>query len=162
MKKKLFVFFLIIGAISALYPFMVLAQDGTDQPDVGDLEDKIAKYEKKLSELQGQEKTLSREIEYMDGQINLTQLRIQNSIAKIASMARQIEKLAVDIDDIKNRIVKLEGSIDYQKKVLSTRLRTRYKTQESSPVLVFFQGLGCTINTPWVSAASIAKLTLPI
>ena len=115
-------------------------EEKSDYEEIDDLEDKINKYEDKVSELQGRAKTLSNEIEYMNSQVNLTELRIQSSIQKIAKTEKDIIELGEDIDDMKTRIGKLEQAINYQKQVLSSRLRERYKSGESSQFFVLFGG----------------------
>lgn len=115
---------------------IALAQDVCD--NLEECQEKIGEYTKKIAESKSKAKTLANEIETMNNQINLTQLQIHNSIAKIAKTEKDIVKLADNIEDIKGRLTKLEGSIDYQKKVLDARLRARYKIQESSPIIVLF------------------------
>ncbi len=118
--------------------FVVLGEDSLNQDDVEELEDKIEQYEEKLEEIKGRAKTLSNEIEYMNSQISLTEIRIQSSISKISTTEKEIEKLAGDIDDLKTRILKLEKSIDHQKDVLNARMRERYKSREDTPMVVLF------------------------
>jgi len=106
--------------------------------DPGELIDKIEKYEEKIQDLQGDAKTLQNEISYMDNQISLTELRIQESTYKISQTQEKIQDLAEDIDDLRLRIEKLEGAIDYQTEVLSARMRERYKSKDSSAIMVLF------------------------
>ena len=47
------------------------------------LQDIIKACEDKIQSLQGTAKTLQREIEYINSQVSLTELRIQNSISEI-------------------------------------------------------------------------------
>ena len=116
----------------------VLGQDTINKDEVEELEEKIEKYEEKIDELQGRAKTLANEIEYMNSQISLTELKIQNSVAKIRKTEEEIRKLAGDIEDLKVRILKLEKSIDYQKEVLSARIRERYKSRDENAMVVLF------------------------
>ncbi|HLB51910.1 hypothetical protein A3F07_02070 [candidate division WWE3 bacterium RIFCSPHIGHO2_12_FULL_38_15] len=103
-----------------------------------ELQEIINKCEDELDNLQEQEKTLSGEIAYFDNQINLTLLRIQNSVQKISEKEDQINELAGNIEDLGIRIDKLKISIDYQQKVLDQRIRERYKTVETSPFIIIF------------------------
>ncbi|MBN1162911.1 peptidoglycan DD-metalloendopeptidase family protein [Patescibacteria group bacterium] len=112
----------------------VWAEDDVDE-EIDDLQDKIEKYEKKIVELQGRAKTLANEIEYMDSQINLTELRIRDSISKIVQKEQKIKELTGDINNLSERIDKLQSSIDYQTGVLQARLRERYMSQEDSPLV---------------------------
>lgn len=133
MKKFIFILLPLILAVFVLTTFAEDVCDGEE-----DCNDKINSWTKKVNELNAREKSLANEIAYMDGQVNLTQLRIQNSIAKIVKTTKDIEKLAGNIEEIKGRLTKLEGSIEYQKTILDARLRSRYKIQESSPIMVLF------------------------
>jgi peptidoglycan hydrolase CwlO-like protein len=140
---------LIIALIALTFPIILpistLAKDTTTENDVEnkeeeieDLQDKIDEYEEKLEEIQGKAKTLNSELESMNHQINVAQLKIQNSNAKIRKTEEKIEELGSDIEDLKSRISRLEDSIDYQKVVLSSRMRERYKSKNESPLLLIF------------------------
>jgi len=102
------------------------------------LQDIIKACEDKIQSLQGTAKTLQREIEYINSQVSLTELRIQNSISEINKKTKQIEKLSSDIDDLKVRIRRLEESISFQEEILGKRLRARYKSKETSPIIIIF------------------------
>ncbi len=129
----------VLPLIFFLIPIVtVLGQDTVNKDEVEELEEKIEKYEAKINDLQGRAKTLANEIEYMNSQISLTELKIQNSIAKISKTEKEIQKLAGDIEDLKARILKLEKSIDYQKDVLSARIRERYKSRDENTMVVLF------------------------
>jgi peptidoglycan hydrolase CwlO-like protein len=133
--KKFWIFFIFFAL---LLPMGVTHAQEEVCSNEDECQKKINEYTRKLSDAQSKAKTLANEIENMNTQINLTQLRIQNSVAKIASTQKDIEKLASNIEDIKGRLGKLQTSIDYQKKVLDSRMRSRYKIQESSPIIVLF------------------------
>jgi len=135
--KALLVTSLFLTLIAFLVvPSFVFAQD--DEDDIDDLQEKIEKYEKKLSDLSKREKSLSTEIQTMTDQVSLTELRIANSTAKITKKTEEIIKLAGDITDLKGRIGKLQENIELQQKVLNARLRERYKSGETSPIIIFF------------------------
>ncbi len=143
MNKKLLITLLLI-------PFMLFSVAGNvivsaedepvdeDQEKVEDLLDDIKKYEEKIDKLQGDANTLSREIESFNTQINLTQLKIQNSINKIAETEKKIARLSGDIDKLKDRISIIIERIEYQEDVLKERIRERYKTRETSPMMIIF------------------------
>jgi peptidoglycan hydrolase CwlO-like protein len=109
-----------------------------DSVNTNDLQNKIEQYEKKINSLQNREKSLAGEIDYMDTQIGLTELRIQSSVAQISETQEQIKKLETEIDDLKNRIEHLEDSISYQRDLLSNRSRERYKSGLDSPFIMLF------------------------
>ena len=149
MKVKLILsILLILLTLTVFFHFSVVAQENSaesNQDKISDLEDEIKKYEEKLEKLQNREESLAKEIEYADGQIYLTELRIQSSIANLRVKEAQILKLAGDIEDLRVRIEKLEKSIDYQEMLLGQRMRARYKNYESSPIMVVFGA--STLNT---------------
>lgn len=139
--KSILSLLLILLTLTVFFHFSVVAQESSaesDQDKISDLEDEIKKYEEKLEKLQNREESLAKEIEYADGQIYLTELRIQSSIANLRVKEAQILKLAGDIEDLRVRIEKLEKSIDYQEMLLGQRMRARYKNYESSPIMVVF------------------------
>ncbi len=144
MRKLLLIFF-----ISSLFLVayktgtFVYAEDSTtateeDAEKIEDLEKKIEEYEKKIKNLQGQAQTLSREIETANTQIEITGLKIQNSINNIAKTEREIGELSGKLNDLSERIKLLVKRIEYQQDVLKERIRERYKTRETSPVMVLF------------------------
>lgn len=152
-KKHLLVLLLLLVVTSISTPFLgstTYAEESQeseekdkeenkdDQDEIDDIQEKIEEYEKKIQELQGKANSLSSEIEYMNSQIRVVELKIQNSINKISSTEKKIAELGSDIEDLKSRIVKLENSIDYQKKVLSLRMRERYKTKGDTPLMLVF------------------------
>jgi len=143
MNKKLLITLLLIPLVlfSVAGNAIVNAEDepvDEAQEKVEDLLDDIKKYEDKIDGLQGEANTLSREIESFNTQINLTQLKIQNSINKIAATEKKITELAGDIDKLKDRIGIIIERIEYQEDVLKERIRERYKTRETSPMMILF------------------------
>lgn len=103
-----------------------------------EVKEKIKEYEEKLNELESEEQSLKSEISYADGQIVLTELRIEDTINEISKKTKKIEKLVEDIADLSTRIVRLEETVDFQKSVLNERLRARYKINKVSPIVMFF------------------------
>lgn len=134
MKKfiLLFLFFILLARI------VVAVELEVDEDKVDDLQDRIEKYEKKITQLQGTAKSLANEIENVNAQISLTELRIQNSIRNIAKKEQEIARLSGDIEALKERIEKLVERIEYQNDILKKRIRERYKTRESSSFIVLF------------------------
>ena len=80
-----------VAKFLVLFVITTFAKDICDGVD--DCNDKIEELTKKVNELSNKGKSLAGEIAYMDSQVNLTQLRIQNSIAKIAKTTKDIERL---------------------------------------------------------------------
>ena len=75
MVKKIIIFIVLFFLVI----FSVRAQDKSD------LEKQISEYQTKLQQLKQQKNTLSSQIEYMDTQIYLTALQINQTEQKIAS-----------------------------------------------------------------------------
>lgn len=102
----------------------------TGVPSVSDIGDCASKnlspsdcvnyYQSKISDTQGQEKTLSSQITAMDNQINLTQ-------ARIASTKIQIAGLNDDIETTSTKIATIEGSLSGLTKVLLDHIVATYK-----------------------------------
>jgi len=136
MKLKTLLLIFLFSVLIAPIPSMFVFAD--EEEEIEDLQEKIEEYEEKINELQDRADTLQNEIEYMDSQINLTELKIQNSIYNINATQIEIEKLEDDIGNLVIRIEKLEDSIEYQKKILASRMRERYKIKEDSPIFIIF------------------------
>jgi len=136
MLKRSLLLFSLIGMMCLSIVSSVYADETTDA--LNDLQKKIDEYSKKVTDLKSRANTLQNEVEYMDSQINLTELRIQESQDKISQKENQIKKLTVEIDDLKVRISKLADSIEYQRMLLNSRLRERYKSRETNPILIVF------------------------
>jgi len=115
----------------------ILVHAVVNQDELDKKQEEIDKYEKKISELKNKENTLANEIEYVNDQIYLSELKIQNSVAKIEKTTADIEKLDGDIESLKGRIDKLIISIDYQQKILGSRMRESYKSRDESMVILF-------------------------
>ena len=137
-------FFLVIAVIFAfLLPFNIpsFAQEeisDEDEEEIQDIQEKIEKYEKKISDLRGKANTLQNEIDYMDSQIGLTQLKIQSSIANIVKTEDRIKELSEGIENLGIRIDKLVKSIEYQEMILGSRMRERYKDRGNSMLMLLF------------------------
>lgn len=134
MLRKL-IFLLSIVFLVSIHAGSVFADDCED---LDDPDKRVTACEKKLDQLSQQRNTLSGEIAYFNTQISLTQSKIQSTIAEIAKRTELLNKLVGDIENLSIRIEKLSDSIVYQTKVLQERLRERYKSGESSPVIVLF------------------------
>jgi peptidoglycan hydrolase CwlO-like protein len=115
----------------------VFAQSTVNQEVIDETQQDIEKYEKKIADLQNKEKTLANEIQYVNDQIYLSELKIQSSNTKIEKTKNEIAKISGDINDLKSRIDKLVVSIEYQQKILQSRMRESYKSKDDSMVLLF-------------------------
>lgn len=128
-----FTLFLLLSIIILRSSLVVYAQDSLE-----DIQEKIKEYSQKVSQLNSKVGTLKSDLEYMSAQINLTEFRIKDSETNIIKTQDKIFKLTKEIEDIKNRILKLSDSIIYQKELLNNRIRERYKIKDISPFLAFF------------------------
>jgi len=140
-RRRFLPFFLISLTLIGFLPVNIAYADDDKKEeslDIDKLEDKIKKYEKKLEELEKEGRSLQNEIDYANGQIYLTELRIQNATHEIAEKETQIDKLSSDIEDLKDRIFRLEDSITYQSKILSARKRSQEKIVATTPSEVEF------------------------
>jgi len=105
----------------------------TDTAAIKELIEEIAELEKTVADLGSKRNSLQKEIEYANSQIQLTQLRIQNTINQIAVKTEKIAKLGEDIVNLANRIDKMVASIAYQENILAQRKRSYYKMEEATP-----------------------------
>jgi peptidoglycan hydrolase CwlO-like protein len=135
MPKRLLILTLFIVSVALGVAMPGFAQEDTAADA---LKDKIAELEQKLKNLAGVEQSLSKEIGYLDAQIDLTELRIQQSNTEIVRRNTQIKKLEEDMDDLGERIVKMSSTIDFQNEILAKRSRARYESAETSPLYVIF------------------------
>jgi len=105
----------------------------TQQSNIGDCatehlnaNDCVTYYQNKLTDAQGQEKTLSSQINLMDSQIKLTEARIE-------ATKEQILSLEEDIDTAKNKISGLESSFADLTKILVNRMIAGYEVGSQNP-----------------------------
>lgn len=122
MKTIKFLILLTLTLSLCIVTSAVMAQNNQQADDI---EKKIIEYQNKLSELGQQKNTLSSQIQYMDTQIYLTNLRIQDSERKIISTGKEIDLLG-------SRIEGLDQSLDYISKLLLDKIVQTYKQREIS------------------------------
>ncbi|HEX7456734.1 MAG TPA: peptidoglycan DD-metalloendopeptidase family protein [Candidatus Nanoarchaeia archaeon] len=100
---------------------------------IDDLNANLRKQEelrKKIADAQAREKSLSSEIVYLDNQINLTQLEIEEAQTRLA-------QLSVDIDEVTDKLGQTRQDLDYSQTVADSRLRAIYKQGFVGPVDTF-------------------------
>jgi len=105
------------------------------------LRDNAAKQQEllaKIADLNQQALTLQNQIAYMDNQIYLTALRIEESITLIAEKEQEITILTGEIGDLAYRIDRLGGALEFQRGVLGQRARERYKRSRLTAFELFF------------------------
>lgn len=137
MFKRTFYIITLIVILASAFTAYSFAEDDVDEAQKK-INEKIVEYTKKIEQLQNRSDSLADEIEYMDSQMSLTELRIQNSLANITKKQYEIDNLTKEIDNLSTRIGKLAESIVYQTGLLNTRTRERYKTLDLNPFVVIF------------------------
>lgn len=101
----------------------------------GDLSDKIKEYEKKIGELQGEQRTLSAAIAYLDNKIKLTTTQIFVTEEELKILGEEISKLSVKIGILDQSLVDVS-------EILSSRIQETYKRSLINPVYFFFSSKG--------------------
>lgn len=143
-KKKFFVALILSVFISFLFSSNIflkkvaLAEEICDKYPTEELKQKcvdieaqIKQYEQKLNDAKAKETTIKENIDYLDNQIYLSKLRITESEIII-------EKRKQDIENLINKIIILEDSLDKNTKLFLKRINLSYKQGNISPFMVFF------------------------
>lgn len=119
--KILKTLFIILTFISLLF----VVHNNVNSQVCGDLnqEECIRKYTQKRDDETSKKNTLSAEIDYMDTQIYLTTLRIQQTEQQIADTEAEIETLG-------GRIEGVNSSLDYLTKLLFNKIKEGYKRRD--------------------------------
>jgi len=113
----------------------VYAVENCSDGDVQCFDKRIEEYKQKITDLQGQQKTLSSTIKYLEAKSYLTEGEIRRTQLDIASLEKEIEVLS-------NRIGGLEISLKRLSEILITRIQEGYKRRAHEPVLLFFSSQG--------------------
>ena len=140
-----FLFLLILTPLFTIPALTPVYGDDDDNPleEIGDLQEKIREYEDKIAGLRAQETTLANEINYLENQVYLTELRIEEARANITEKEAELVVLRDDIDDLIVRIDQLEGAIEDKETAIISRIRRRYKAR-ISPLEIFLGGQSFT------------------
>lgn len=85
-----------------------------------------AELQKKITEAQKQERTLSEQITYMSNQIQLTQLRIEETKDKIIKLEQDIDRLSHKIENLEDSLTQISG-------ILLNRIEETYKRGSVQP-----------------------------
>lgn len=119
MKKFFLILLVLIGLLVSPFAF---AQTIQEQYQAKQKE--IEELEKKIVELEHQEKTLSSQISYMETQIKLTSLKISQTEEQIRVLSEKISRLEVSLDSLAQ--------------VLDRRIVATYKKGSIDPLSLFF------------------------
>ncbi|MDH5533191.1 MAG: hypothetical protein OEX81_02050 [Candidatus Pacebacteria bacterium] len=95
------------------------------------IEEKTSCWVEKIEEAQSSAITLKSTINILNGQINVLQLQIDQSLSEITSLEKEIIELT-------DRIEGLNYSLDKLTSVLVERVAEQYKRTYTNPILVFF------------------------
>ena len=135
LKRFLLILFagLVIVAVPGAFVggriFGVLGAEEKSQPNdssgslIDDLNTNLKKQEelrKKIADAQAKEKSLSNEIAYLNNQISLTELEIEETQTRLV-------QLSGDIEVVSGKLVSTKEDLEYSQEVADLRLRTIYK-----------------------------------
>lgn len=130
LSLSLFVLFIWLFA-----SYVVSAQNTTPSPtpttdpvvsaEAAKLENKIAEYQKKLEETRAQRNTLASQLDYLDTQTYVTQLRITDTENKIGIVEKETEIISGRIDS-------LDEKLDKQWRMFLATAYTSYKQKTAS------------------------------
>jgi len=131
------IFFLFLVHSSSLLTAIHADNDPCQQStyDSVGCQNQINNYQKQLDAARGQEKTLQSQLDFIDAQTKITELKIQNA-------SFQIQKLNSEITDLSGRIDRLSTSVDSLTKVLLDRIVRTYKYSNISPLDLLFSSNG--------------------
>lgn len=134
--KKILIGFLSATIILFGMTQFVLAQSlDENTKQLEDVQKQIDETQKKLDETKSQEKTLQNQLNYIDGQTKLTELKIDQA-------KYQLVKLGKEISDLSDRIDKLSATVDSVSNILLTRITQTYKYGNYSSIDLFFSSRG--------------------
>lgn len=133
MKKLLFkiIFFLLILLfLTSFYP--IKADELSDhQERLKKISEERIKLEKQLEEAKEQEINLTNQINYMDNQIRLTEVKIEEAKEKLKKLTEEINILTIKIE-------KLEETLDKLSEVLLARIEETYRSGKIEPWQLLF------------------------
>ncbi|OGY25094.1 MAG: hypothetical protein A2134_01995 [Candidatus Woykebacteria bacterium RBG_16_39_9b] len=142
LKRILLIFIILVIAVN-INPVTILSHNGYPQiPETGGLsfsdyqkklEENIRRQDdlrRKIAETQSQERTLAYQITYIENQINLRELEIEETETRIAQLKDNIGVLS-------GKLKNVEQDLNYLTSVSNERLRTIYMESYKQPLDVF-------------------------
>lgn len=139
--KKILLFAASFLFLLAVFKFQLLAVDcprneeeleGKSLQDLVDIEEAC---QKKIENLQGQQKTLASAIGFLNNKVQLT-------ITQITTTEEQLKILVKEIADLSVKINILDSSITDVSAILTSRIEATYKRERIKPVYLFFVSQG--------------------
>ena len=127
---KRYIFVILLTLITILSPnafaySVSVSSSGSELPHgslIDQLNENLRKQEelrRKLSDAQAKEKTLASEISYLENQIELTKLKIEET-------ENRLEQLVGDIGTVSGKLEETKNNLDFSTEVANTRLRQLY------------------------------------
>lgn len=98
-------------------------------------QEQIQKLETQLRQTQEQEKSLTSQLKFIDGQTQLTELRVEETNF-------QLKKLDKEITDLSGRITRVSGTLDKLSEVLLNRIVNTYKYSNITGLDLIFSAHG--------------------
>lgn len=147
---KKYLFLLIFLFLPFFLSRQLLAQDDPNEK-LKELNQRIEEYERKIEDLQGQQKTLASAISYLDNKIQLT-------TAQIAATEHKLKILAEEIADLSVKIDILDKSITEVSTILTSRIEATYKRERIKPIFLFFSSQGFSDFLSWLKYLKAVQL----
>lgn len=128
-----YLFAVLLAGLLMLFPCGIIAEDPTPtiaadsavNNERSKLEGKIAEYQRKLEETRQQKNTLASQLEYLDTQAYVTELRITATEDKIKTVEKEAELLT-------SRIGTLDQKLDVQWKLFLASTYATYKQRSAT------------------------------
>lgn len=136
MARKLLCLGAIIFLLITAFPKIAFAESIDDlDKQLQEKQEEIKKVETQLNEAKSKEKTLNTQLEFIDTQNHLTELKVQQTQFQITKLNREIE-------DLSGRIDRLSTSVDKISVLLLNRIVRTYKYSNLSPLELIFSSNG--------------------
>ncbi len=135
---KFFQFSLLIAftLCTISFPFFPLpAHAQTSDQNLTDIQNQINQYTALLNQAQGQEKSLKSELDYIDAQTKITELKIQQTNYEITDLNSQIQ-------DLDGRIGRVSATLDTTTNLLLNQIVSTYKYSNVSGIDLLFSSNG--------------------
>lgn len=129
-----FALLLLLLLLPALLSPAPLSAESADDKLI-ELNKQIQEYQRKLTELAGQKRTVAAAVNYLNAQIGLAQ-------SQIAKTERELVILNSEIDALQGRISQLNSSLDDLSNIVVNRIRETYRQANIRPLYLFLASDG--------------------
>lgn len=127
-----FLFVFSLTSYSIIHTNLVRAQSDAQLQQI---QDQINQYSQLLNQARGQERTLQSELNFIDAQTKITELKIQQT-------NYQISKLEQEITDLSGRITRVSTTLDSTTNLLLNQIVSTYKYSNVSGLDLIFSSHG--------------------